>query len=240
MMSSPKRIAIIPARGGSKRISNKNMHLINGTPMISYILNSAVRSSLFSAIIVSSDSETILNYVSEFNSVIPSKRNQVLSSDTATIYEVLKSEIESQSKQGKVYDEVWMLAATACLLDANDLIEAAGKFSNSLAADGLLAVVKYDVPPQWALQINDQNKLIAMSFDATQSRSQDLIELYHDAGCLAIFRGKTFHTYETNVPNNFFEPFVMHRFKGIDIDTYEDLFIVEALMKSNFTKNLPT
>ena len=239
-MTFPKRIAIIPARGGSKRIVNKNMHLINGIPIISYILNSAVKSNLFSAIIVSSDSEIILNHISKFTAVVPSKRNQVLSSDTATIYEVLKSEIESQSKEGKVYEEVWMLAATACLLDANDLINAAGKFSNTLTADGLLAVVKYDVPPQWALQINDQNRLVAMSFDSTQSRSQDLIQLYHDAGCLAIFRGKTFQTYEIKVPNDFFEPFVMHRFKGIDIDTYEDLFLVEALMNSNFTKNLPT
>jgi len=239
-MTFPKRIAIIPARGGSKRIVNKNMHLINGIPIISYILNSAIKSNLFSAIIVSSDSEIILNHVSKFTAVIPSKRSQVLSSDTATIYEVLKSEIESQSKEGKVYEEVWMLAATACLLDANDLIDAAAKFSNTLTTEGLLAVVKYDVPPQWALQINDQNKLMAMSFNSTQSRSQDLIQLYHDAGCLAIFRGKTFQTYESKVPNDFFEPFVLQRFKGIDIDTHEDLFLVEALMNFNFTKNLPT
>jgi CMP-N-acetylneuraminic acid synthetase len=239
-MPSPKRIAIIPARGGSKRIVNKNMHLINGAPIISYILNSAIKSNLFSAIVVSSDSEIILNHVSKFTTVIPSKRSQVLSSDTATIYEVLKSEIESQSKEGKVYEEVWMLAATACLFDANDLIDAAAKFSNTLTAEGLLAVVKYDVPPQWALQINDQNKLMAMGFDSTQSRSQDLIQLYHDAGCLAIFRGKTFQTYETKVPNDFFEPYIVQRFKGIDIDTYEDLFLVEALMNSNFIKNLPT
>ena len=239
-MPSPKRVAIIPARGGSKRILNKNMHLINGIPIISYILNSAIKSNLFSAIIVSSDSETILNHVSKFTAVTPSKRSRVLSSDTATIYEVLRSEIESQSKEGKVYEEVWMLSATACLLDANDLIDAATKFSDTSTAEGLLAVVKYDVPPQWALQINNQNKLTAMSFDSTQSRSQDLIQLYHDAGCLAIFQGKTFQNHEIKVPNDFFEPFVMQRFKGIDIDTYEDLYLVEALMSLNLTKNLPT
>ena len=227
---NPKRLVIIPARGGSKRIPGKNLVDVCGRPIISYAIDTAVSSALFEEILVSSDDEEILNYTKSFGGVTTSKRPKELAGDYATIFSTLKYEYNLKVQIGKNYDEVWLLSATACLLDRDDLLGLSTQFLSSKTAKAMLAITEYEVPVQWAMSIDEHGKLRSLDFDSFGNRSQDLKKFYHDAGCLAVFSASVFESYEEGVPEGEFEPFILDRSKAVDIDYPEDLELVRALM----------
>ena len=227
---NPHRLAIIPARGGSKRIPGKNLVDICGFPIINYPIETAIASNLFHEILVSSDDEEILNHVKRLGDISTSQRPKELSGDHATIYSTLRHEYMLKKKNGINYDEIWLISATACLVCEDDLFELSTAFQNSTSATSMLAVTEYEVPVQWAMSINDQGKLKSLDFASFKNRSQDLEKFYHDAGCLAIFSGSVFDTYEDGVPEGEFEAYVLNRSRAVDIDYPEDLELVRALM----------
>ena len=227
---NPKRLVIIPARGGSKRIPGKNLVDVCGRPIMSYAIDAAVSSKLFDDILVSSDDEKILNYAKSFPNVTTSKRPKELAGDHATIFSTLKYEYNLKVKLGENYDEVWLLAATACLISPEDLLGLSVQFLQSKTSKAVLAVTEYEVPVQWAMSIDGQGKLRSLDFDSFSNRSQDLKKFYHDAGCLAVFSPSVFESYEQGVPEGEFEPYIMDRSRAMDIDSLEDLNLVRALM----------
>lgn len=227
---NPQRLAIIPARGGSKRIPGKNLVDICGFPIINYPIKTAIASNLFHEILVSSDDEEILNHVKKLGDISTSQRPKELSGDHATIYSTLRHEYTLKKKNGIIYDEVWFISATACLVNEDDFFELSIAFQNSTAATSMLAVTEYEVPVQWAMSINDQGKLKTLDFASFKNRSQDLEKFYHDAGCLAVFSASLLDTYVEGVPNGEFEPYILNRSRAVDIDYPEDLDLVRALM----------
>ena len=117
-----KRIAIIPARGGSKRIPNKNIRDFCGKPMISYALEAARDSALFDCIHVSTDSKKIAEATQKEGFDVDFMRTAELSDDHTPIMPVLKYVLEQYIDRGKYFDEVVLIMACAPLIDANDLI----------------------------------------------------------------------------------------------------------------------
>jgi CMP-N-acetylneuraminic acid synthetase len=226
-----KRLAIIPARGGSKRIPRKNLVKICGRSIIDYILDSAIESKLFDKIIVSSDSKEILDHVKNFPTIFPKLRPEVLSNDHATIYSVIKYEVERELIESAEYDEIWLLSATACLISANDLTKIASDSRKSVREGfPVLGVTEYEVPVQWAMNINESGNLNSIDFESFNKRSQDLNNSYHDAGCLAIFPPQIFSKFEDGVPEGNFRPCILNRNKAFDVDSPADLEIVEAML----------
>lgn len=233
-----KRIAIIPARGGSKRIPRKNLVKVNGVPIIDYVIKTAIASNLFSTILVSSDDESILKHASLFQGVSVNQRPERLSGDLTTIYSVLQYEKNRLSRDGVEFDEVWLLSATACLLEVNDLQRMSEVFDRELLMDSLLGVTEYEVPIQWAMSINSNGKLSSIDFESFLNRSQDLIKYYHDAGCIAAFRKSVFTKYADSVPEGEFHAFVLEREKALDIDYPSDLILAEALLIAREMRSL--
>ena len=227
---NPKRLVIIPARGGSKRIPRKNLVDVCGHPIINYAINTAISSELFEDIVLSSDDEEILNYANNFEEISISKRPRELAGDYATIFSVLRHEYNIKKNHGKNYDEIWLLSATACLLSKDDLVGMSKHFMRSKTTKAMLGVTEYGVPVQWAMFIDEHGKLKSLDFASFGNRSQDLGKFYHDAGCLAVFSPSVFEDYENAVPEGHFEPYVLDRNRAMDIDNQEDLELVRALM----------
>ena len=123
-----------------------------------------------------------------------------------------------------------MLSATACLLSKSDLVSASTAFQNLVFPKAMLAVTEYEVPVQWAMSVDQNNKLKNTNFGSFIIRSQDLEKFYHDAGCLAIFSPEVFDPYNDGVPDGGFDPYILDRNRAIDIDNYQDLELVRALV----------
>src|SRR5947207_11884930 len=120
-----KRIAIIPARGGSKRIVNKNIRDFCGKPMVAHVLGTAKASGLFDVIHVSTESTTIRRIVEDLGFRVDFLRPIELADDQTPIMPVLKYVADTFASRGQVFDQVWLLMACAPLIDSRDLNEAA-------------------------------------------------------------------------------------------------------------------
>lgn len=225
-----KRLLIIPARGGSKRIPGKNLIDVCGSPIIRYPIEAAITSSLFDEIVVSSDSDEILSFADKVGNITISKRPDYLAEDFSTIFSTLKYEYLQKNRNGFEFNEIWLLSATACLIGKSDLVSASKAFVNLGSSKAMLAVTEYEVPVQWAMSLDHNNKLKTTDFASFRNRSQDLQKFYHDAGCLAIFSPEVFNLYTDGVPDGIFDPYILDRNKAIDIDNYQDLDLVRALM----------
>jgi CMP-N-acetylneuraminic acid synthetase len=140
-----KRIAIIPARGGSKRIPRKNIREFAGKPMISYVLDTTQRSDLFDKIHVSTEDSEIIELVESNGLKIDFRRPLFLSDDRTPIMPV-KYVLKKYQSVGELYDEVWLLMACNPLIEPADLISASKKFENNCSIAPVLAVTEYPVP----------------------------------------------------------------------------------------------
>lgn len=224
------RLVIIPARKNSKRIENKNMASVQGKPIIHYPLKIAIESKLFSKILVSTNDLNIIKYAQTFATVTTNLRPEALSDDQSTIYSVLHYEVMRLKEEQQNFTEIWLISATACLLDTEDLIKMSKKFDSTPGVQAMLAVTEYETPPEWSLSISKEGNLISSQPSALNIRSQDLALKYRDAGCMAIFTIEMFELYSDGLPDGTFKPFVLSRTKAVDLDNLEDLKFIEALM----------
>jgi len=230
---SVTRLCVVPARGGSKRIPRKNMIDVCGRPLISYILEASTSSSLFKKIIVSSDDDEILEYASSNFAVETRLRSSNLASDDAKIYSVVQHEYLIELENGAIFEEIWLLSATACLLEPSDLKNIAESFAQEVITKSdlaMLAVTTFETHPQQALILLENGTLQAQNHDAFTSASQSLSPVYRDSGCAAVFSGYALDQHPNGIPNSFFRPYILPRSKAVDINTFEDLSIAQALL----------
>ena len=175
-----KNIAIITARGGSKRIPKKNIKDFCGKPIIAYSIEAALTSDLFETVMVSTDSEEIAEIAKYYGASIPFLRGASTSNDYATTVDVLKEVLEEYKSHGKVFDWICCLYPTAPFITRKMLKEAMDTLMDS-TAESLMPVVQFSNPPQRALEIeNGRLKYIYPEYESM--RSQDLDIQYHDCG----------------------------------------------------------
>ncbi|MFA5130457.1 MAG: acylneuraminate cytidylyltransferase family protein [Patescibacteria group bacterium] len=223
-----KIVAIIPARGGSKRIPKKNIYPFCGKPLLAWTVIAALKSEVFTDVYVSTDAQDIAAVALEYGAkVIMRKRgndDQTIVS-LATIYSLQQIEQE----QGEKYDIVFQLMANCPLRDADDIRHAATHFDIS-GTDFQLSCFSYDYAnPWWALKIADRYSGQALHPEALKTRSQDLDTLYCPTG--AIWAAKVPHLYEAGTfygPNYTLVP-MKKSSHAVDIDEMEDLIFAEAL-----------
>lgn len=175
-------IAIIPARGGSKRIPRKNIKDFLGKPIIAYSINAALASGLFEEVMVSTDDEEIARIALEYGAKVPFMRSKTNSDDYATtmnvIEEVLNNYYETQNKS---YKYSCCIYPTAPLIKISHLNEGFLKLiKNSFIS--VFPVVPFSYPIWRGLSINDDGTTSMIWPDFINSRSQDLQTVYHDAG----------------------------------------------------------
>lgn len=175
-----RKIAVITARGGSKRIPRKNIKDFCGKPILAYSIEAAISSGMFDTVMVSTDDTEIAEIAKRFGAEVPFFRSEKTSGDFATTNDVLLEVIDEYEKRGEVFDILCCIYPTAPFITADKLKEAMKLLDNS-NADTLIPVVDFSYPPQRAMHIVDGN-LEPVYPENLDARSQDLEKHYHDVG----------------------------------------------------------
>ena len=231
-----KRLAVIPARGGSKRIPDKNIRNFCGRPMLSHILSAATESGLFTTIHVSTDSQRIRNVAGKFGSPPDFLRPEELARDDTPIMPVLRYVLEEYANRGLHFDEVWLLMACAPLIEASDLISAS-TFSQKVGSEHpLVAVSEYPVPIEWAFKRSANGLLTPIQAGMFAVRSQDLEKRYFDAGSFSVFPTSLVLESQGAGSDFGFIGYVLPKTSAIDIDDEQDWQLAEAIYSAKSSR----
>lgn len=216
-------IAIITARGGSKRIPRKNIKNFCGKPILQYSIEAALGSQMFDEVMVSTDDREIAEIAKECGANIPFFRSDKTSGDYASTEDVLVEVINEYKKNGKEFDTYCCIYPTAPFLTGGILREAVRKFETE-KADFMTPVVRFSYPPQ-RCQIIENGQLVRKWPEYKYTRSQDLEPWYHDAGQFYI--GNIECLLKNGMSNGVNIPYIMEEIRVQDIDTEEDWKIAE-------------
>lgn len=219
------RIAIIPARGGSKRIPKKNIRLFCGKPIISYSISAARESGLFEQIIVSTDSEEIAGIARDFGAEVPFLRSRENSGDTATMSDVLTEVLRDLKDQGGEPEFACCLFPTAPFVTGDRLREAFELLENETDVDTVMPVVRFSYPPQRGMYIAE-DRLRMCYPEHSRTRSQDLEPMYHDAGQFLCFRTSAFIE-SGDILKTRLAPLIISELEVQDIDDETDWILAE-------------
>jgi N-acylneuraminate cytidylyltransferase len=224
------KIAVIPARGGSKRIPRKNIKLFGGLPMIAWSIRAAIESRCFDHIIVSTDDDEIASVAKSYGAEVPFIRPASLSDDHTATIPVIAHAIEWQSQHAIAATEVCCIYATAPFIQASDIQQGLHVLQSS-GADYAFTVTSYAFPIQRAVRITSEQRLEMFQPEHFNTRSQDLEEAWHDAGqfywgkAQAWLDGKPLFSRDG-------APVLLPRHRVQDIDTAEDWERAEWLLKA--------
>jgi CMP-N,N'-diacetyllegionaminic acid synthase len=219
-------LAIIPARGGSKRLPRKNVLELNAKPLIAYSIEGGLDSIYIDKVVVTSDDDEILTISKKYGAVTINRPDE-LASDTATTFDAIKHTVEHYEK----YDYIVLLQATSPLRNEKDIDEAI-ELLESKNADAVVSVCEMDHSPLWS---NTLDKSLSMKGflkdEILNTRSQDLEKYYRLNG--AIYICKTEKLLEEKsffLKDNIFS-YVMDRVSSIDIDEEIDFILAGHLIK---------
>lgn len=224
------RLAIIPARGGSKRIPRKNIKSFCGKPMIAWSIEAALKSGCFDKVIVSTDDAEIAEIAQQYGASVPFIRPATLSDDHTGTTAVIRHGIKWCLSQGQNVDQVCCLYATAPFVSAEDLCRGFDILQAN-ACDYAFAVTSYAFPIQRAIKLTDDRRVVMFYPEHFSTRSQDLEEAFHDAG--QFYWGKAEAWLSEKVifgPDSM--PVILPRHRVQDIDTPEDWQRAEWLFKA--------
>lgn len=183
-----RNLAIIPARGGSKRIPRKNIKPFLGKPMIAYSIEAAIATGLFDEVMVSTDDYEIAEVARRYGATIPFMRTPITSGDYATLADVMREVVATYRERGIEYDHTCLILATCPMLQSQDITSAYNKLVSSKFTM-VYPVVRFSYPIWRCLDLAEDGSLIRHWPQFENSRSQDLPIEYHDSG--------TFYWYKT-------------------------------------------
>jgi N-acylneuraminate cytidylyltransferase len=227
------RLALIPARGGSKRIPKKNIVPFCGKPMIAYALDAAAKSGLFDKIHVSTDSQEIADVVSGLGFPVDFMRDPDLADDFTGLIPVIRWVAEQYSARGEIYEDVCCIMPAAPLLTSQDIINAYGIFTQEEGRYPLLVFTKFPVPIEWAFYKDKDGHMVPSSPKSLVMRSQDIKHAYYECGPFNIWRSE--HLAMKDPLANKVLSYELPSERAVDIDTQEDFIYAEHLF--NYLKN---
>lgn len=219
-----KAIAIITARGGSKRIPRKNIKEFCGKPILAYSIEAALQSGIFDKVMVSTDDKEIARIAQQYGAEVPFYRSERTSNDFATTNDVLTEVLEELEKRGECYEIGCCIYPTAPFVTAEKLKSAVEQLLGG-DADTLIPVVSFSYPPQRAMIVKD-GRLVFEYPQYLDSRSQDLEPHYHDVGQFYVFRTAAFKKNKKLMLGNIL-PMVVSEMEVQDIDNQTDWEIAE-------------
>lgn len=189
-----RNVAIITARGGSKRIPKKNIKKFCGKPIITYSIEAALDSGIFCEVMVSTDSEEIADIAVQYGATVPFLRSEGTSNDYATTDEVITEVLENYDALGREFDLICCIYPTAPLITSEDIRHACELLIADEDADSVIPIVKYSFPPQRAFIVC--NDYVQYQFpENALKRSQDLEPIYHDCGMFYVSKVISFKKY---------------------------------------------
>ena len=226
------QLAVIPARGGSKRIPRKNIKMFHGQPMIAWSIQAAIDSGCFDEVWVSTDDEEIAAVAQTYGAKVPFLRPAHLSDDFATTADVMSHAVEEFGKINQVLpDYICCLYATAPFVTKADLVQGLEKIKNNSNLNYVFSATTYPFPIQRAIKLNEHDTVEMFSPQYFNVRSQDLEEAWHDAGQFywgtaeAWLNKAMIFASQSSVVE-------LPRFRVQDIDTQEDWDRAEWLFKA--------
>lgn len=218
-----KNVAIIPARGGSKRIPRKNIKPFMGKPIIAYSIEAALKSGLFDEVMVSTDDEEIAEIARQYGAKVPFMRSVESANDLASTDDVILEVLRMYKDQGEEFDTFCCIYSTAPFVTSQKLSEAYGKLNSEI--NSVFTCVAYSYPVQRSLHIVD-GKISMVYPEYFDKRSQDLETIYHDAGQFYI---ATVNSYllEKKLWGTNTAGFVLSELEVQDLDTPTDWRLAE-------------
>jgi len=228
-----KIVAIILARGGSKRIPLKNIKLFLGKPIIAYSIDAALTSGLFDEVMVSTDNEQIATIAKQYGAKVPFLRTEYTASDSASTAEALIEVLNSYKEKGHVFDYACCLYPTAPFVSSEKLASA---FDFLLLKKffSVFPIMQFNYPIWRSLKI-ENGKLEMYYPEYKDTRSQDLPLAYHDAGQFYFFKVETLFAEKTLFTSNS-GAIIIDEMEGQDIDNLTDWTIAEMKYKMLFHK----
>lgn len=185
-----KNLAIIPARGGSKRIPHKNVKNFLGKPVLAYPIIAALETNLFDEVMVSTDDEEIAEVARQYGAKVPFMRSAETANDFATLADVLHEVLENYEKLGMTFDNMCCILATSPMLQSEDISNGYAKLLNSEFST-IVPIVQFSYPILRAFKMDEDGAISYNWPEYAKSRSQDLPKAYHDSG--------TFYWHKINI-----------------------------------------
>ena len=223
-----KDIAIIPARGGSKRLPKKNIKIFCGKPLITWTIEAAFRSGQFDSVVVSTDCDEIASIARDTNAEVH-KRSALLATDTATTEDVVADVIAAVEENGNKINTFTILQPTSPLRNAGHIVDAFNSFAALKEANVLVSVSECRYPLEFINRLGPNRSMKNFLKPEHFKRSQSLTQAFRLNGAIVICR--------RNMNKRFIEfygdtstAFVMDDISGVDIDTLEDFELAECLM----------
>jgi hypothetical protein len=225
-------IALIPARGGSKGLPNKNIKLLNGKPLIAYTIEAALQAKEITRVIVSTDYENIKEVALEYGAEIPFLRPNFLATDNSSSLEVFKYTINRlEEEENIVIDNFVVLQPTSPLRTSKHIDEAISLFKEK-EAKAVVSYCKEYHSVFWHKRIDQQGKILDFFEGDYEKNRQEIEETYFPNGAIYVFNKDFLFT--TKDYNKDCYAYVMDRKHSIDIDTIDDFLYAEFLMNGRF------
>lgn len=224
------KLAIIPARGGSKRIPRKNIKPFCGKPMIAWSIEAAQESGCFDRVIVSTDDAEIAEVARQYGAEVPFMRPLELSDDHTGTIPVIRHAIETINSQGRAVEQACCLYATAPFIRAEDLRRGLELLQGS-GGNYAFSVTSYAFPIQRAIRLTPEGRVEMFNPEHFSTRSQDLEEAYHDAGQFYWGRAEAWLQGQM-IFSPASLPVMLPRHRVQDIDTPEDWVRAEWMFKA--------
>lgn len=224
------RVAIIPARGGSKRIPRKNIKFFFGKPMLAWSIEAAINSKCFDLVICSTDDDEVAKIAQDYGALTPFLRPKNLSDDNTGTIPVIAHAIDYIQRNGDKVELACCIYATAPFILPVDLQNSLEKMQRN-ELDYCFSVTSYPFPIQRSIRITSNQRTSMLQPEMIQKRSQDLEELYHDAGQFYWGTSESWLEGRALFSKNTM-PHILPRHRVQDIDTMEDWKRAELMFKA--------
>jgi CMP-N-acetylneuraminic acid synthetase len=216
MIDSKKVLAIIPARGGSKRLPRKNILPLAGKPLIAWTIEAAIHSKIFDEVMVNTDDEEIAEISKKFGASVPFIRPDELATDTSSSIDVVKDTLQWYQARDIYFTEFVLLQPTSPLRDHNAIVGAWQLYLQS-GAESVISVCEVEHPIQWTFKLNTAGVMSSM-FDDNAKRSQDYESIYRLNGAVYITKSNLIRDNNEIISSKKSVAYIMDQKSSIDID----------------------
>ena len=225
------RLAIIPARGGSKRIKNKNIKLFNGKPIIIHTLETVIKTNLFKKIHISTDSKKIIK-ICEKKLKIDFLRPKKFSNDKAPLINVLKYVTNKYLKLGEKFDEIWLIFPCSPLMEPKDYFNIKNLINKNLKKKIVMTVSEFPAPIERSFRIGKDNELKAVNIKNFTKGKQRFHPAYFETGAVVAIPKINLQNISDKPYLRKIVPYVVEKHKSIDINNISDWKFAELIHKS--------
>ncbi len=234
-----KKVALIPARKGSKRLENKNIKILNGHPLIAYSIVSAINSGLFSNVVCATDSEEYAKIAIQYGALVPELRKNDISEDVSPDIDWVKWILNLLENRGYSYDQFAILRPTSPFRTSDTIKRAFKDFNMNSNFDSLRAVEKCKQHPgkMWKLYGDFMTPILPYHIDETpwhSSQYSNLPEIFVQNACIEIANTTVIKKFNS-ISGNRIKPFFTNPIEGIDINSLDDWEKVENILSKDNT-----